>query len=382
MSSSGILLRLSGSLRQAWRVRGRRQSSELTSPFDKHKPDRLLLRAKALLRSGDRNMAISLLREAVAIDPGFVDAIEAEGEALDANGQTAEATTQYERARNLRSEHRAGAPDRHFVRRQRGPAISEILAYTSVIKSLRKHALPYLARGNAYLISGKHQLALDDYRYALKLQPKLWPAKALVGECLCSMGEYEQAIVAFNEVLAAQPRDTDTLNARGIALMALGRLMEANRDWRKQFELIEGPAGIPAKAYVALRLADYGTALPLIDEMKGKNGDEYWRLYSQTASLMLGMRLAKSAEATSGNWPAPLIALHFGAMTEAEVLARATTDGRRSEALFQLGVVASLREPIVAKAYWQKVIDLGRVDLVEFAASRNELARDTALSRA
>ena len=37
-----------------------------------------------------------------------------------------------------------------------------------------------------------------------------------------------------------------------------------------------------------------------------------------------------------GDWPAPLFALHAGKVTPEAVLAAATTEGRRTEALFQL----------------------------------------------
>ena len=53
---------------------------------------------------------------------------------------------------------------------------------------------------------------------------KLREVLALKGEALSTLGRYDEAIQLFDEVLAIDPNDRDTLNARGIARAALGRL--------------------------------------------------------------------------------------------------------------------------------------------------------------
>jgi Flp pilus assembly protein TadD len=131
-----------------------------------------------------------------------------------------------------------GAPDRHFVLRQQGSHTAEIVAYTRVLKSLKKFALPHLARGNAYLADRQPEMALADYERTLKLHPNSLDALALKGEALSALGQFGAAIEALDKVIAARPKDSEALNARGIAHMALGHVEQADGDWRQQLGLL------------------------------------------------------------------------------------------------------------------------------------------------
>ncbi len=371
-----MLLRLSGSLREVLGTRRRQSVDEWVPGSNGSEAEHLFLRATALFRAGDGETAIRLLRQASEIAPGFSDAIEAEAEALDMGGDTAAASAKYEQARRLRQVGRPGAPDRHFVLRQQGSHTAEIVAYTRVLKSLKKFALPHLARGNAYLADRQPELALADYERALKLHPNSLDALALKGEALSALGRYDAALEALDKVIAARPKDTEALNARGIAHMALGHVEQANGDWRQQLALLGGrPA---ASAYVTMRLADHDVALPHLETMvRNDRRDPYWTVYLRTALLRLGRPpVAGGAVVTDPkSWVSSLLALQSGRASEAEVMGRADNAARRAEALFQLGVAAHGRDRSVARTYWQQVVDTAQPTLVEYAAARNELAR-------
>jgi len=319
-------------------------------------------------------MAISLLRQASDLDPTFTDAMEAEGEILDASGDQAAAAVKYEMARSVRGKLRGGTPDRHFVVRQRGPMTAEILAYSSVIKSLRKRTLPFLARGNAYLASGQPELALADYERVLRLQPGSLDALSLKGEALSAMGRFREAERIFDKVLAARPKDVEALNARGIARMATGRLDEANRDWRLQFDFTEHcPA---ARACVALRLADYSLARPSLEvAVRAEESDLYWKLYLDVALVRLGEELPPADTKAEEAWPAALRALLRGTLRAGDLVSKADTAPRRAELSFQLGVLACRRDGAEARQHWQKVVDEAPPFFIESAAARNELSR-------
>lgn len=319
-------------------------------------------------------MAARLYADAASLEPFLAEAFESHGELLDQMGQRELATKQYALARNVHTRLRPGTPDRHFVLRQRGQFIAEIMAYDAVLGSLRKNALPHLARGNAYLAGGKPEKALVDYDDALKLKPKLTEISALRGEALSMLGRYEEAIRAFDAALAGGSNEAETLGGRAIARIAAGRFDEANADWRRQLDLLAGRAA--ARACVALRLADYEEALPHLESALVKDPvDPYWRLYRLTAQTRLGIPLGNDEMPQLDDWPGPLLALHRGHMNEKEILTRADNNCRRAEAYFQFGVVAFDRDRASAERHWGEVLKCAAPYLIEHGAARNELSR-------
>lgn len=331
------------------------------------------VRARALARSGEVNMAARLCQDAVALDPTLADAMEFEAELLDLQGHSGAAFEKYKTARNVRRSLRAGTPDRHFVWRQAGQSVANVLAYDNVLKSLKKYSLPYLARGNAYLSIGQPQQALADYQRALKVKPGLLDAVALKGEALSAAGRYEEAVTAFNEVLASRPSDADTLNSRGIAYMALGRVADANRDWKAQFDLMTGRPS--ARACLALRMGEYGLAVGELEQvLERRPVDAYWSLYLAAAKRRLGAP-PREAHTDGEGWPDLLLRLYDGSVTEREVVEAAGNEARRVEAWFHLGVIAHGENPAAATSMWRRVVDHGAPFMIEYAAARNELSR-------
>lgn len=377
MSDTGLMRRLGTTLRETWRQRNVGKFSS-TRNMELGVPEAHLLfrRARAMGRSGSLDMAARLYSDAAALEPTLAEAIESEGEVLDVRGHRTLALQRYEAARKVRAETRLGPPDRHFVLRQRGQFVAEIMAYDSVVSSLRKKALPFIARGNAYLAAAQPQNALADYLRALKLKPKSPDIMTLKGECLSLLGRHLEALQAFDASLALKPDDAEALGGRAIVRTALGRLDAANRDWRQQLELL--PDRASARACVAMRLADYDLALCTLSEALQKEPlDPYWHLYRLSAQRRIGMTISNDiANPVLGEaWPAQLLGLHAGRVSESEVLKQADTASRRAEALFQLGIMAIDRSPKLAERHWREVVECAAPSMIEYAAARNELSR-------
>lgn len=362
---------LSMSMREKWL---RRRITEDLQESDQTDFHRLYLRARALARSGAFELAMPLYQRAIELEPTLDEALEGWGEALDVLGQAETAQEKYAAARRIRAEMRQGAPDRHFVLRQRGHFTAEVLAYDAVVRSLKKNALPYIARGNAYLASGQPKEALANYNQALKRKRDLPAIAALKGEALSKLGHYGEAVRSFDVALKARPDDAEALGGRAIARVGLDLLEEANADWRLQFQLLAGRPS--ARACVALRMADYAAALPELDQALEKEpNDPYWHLYRLTARCRLGMPADLANLPLIDAWPGSLLALYTGRIGPAEFMKREATGGRSAEAKFQLGVLAFVRDRNVAEAYWRDLIEYSSPSLIEHAAARNELAR-------
>jgi len=319
----------------------------------------LYFRARASARAGDIEKAAQQFADLGEIAPTLTAALEGHGEAADRLGQSDLARAKYDVARRLRAAVRRGAPDRPFVLRNRGPFPAEIAAYTSVLLSVKDRTLPYVARGNALLAEGRAKLALLDYGCALSLKPDTHEIAALKAEALAMLGRYEEALVIFDTALAARPKDAEIYSGRAIACLALGRLEAADADWRRQFSLLP-PQQAAARACVSLRMADYAAALPELERALEKEPtDPYWRLYRLTSLRRVG-----------GKEEIPAL----DAMAD-DVLARADTEGRRAEALFQLAVTAWERDRAEARRRWEEVVAGSSPGLIEHAAARHELAR-------
>jgi tetratricopeptide (TPR) repeat protein len=359
---------------EAWRKILDRSGDKLTVATGAQEEE-LFQRARTMARAGDLQGAAASFGEAAAIDGDFFEAVEGHGEVLDMIGQSDAAMSKYEAVRRVRAKSREGAPDRSFVLRRTGRFPAEIAAYTSVLKSMKRRVLPFIARGNALLAAGRPEPALIDYESALLLKPGLPEALAMKGEALSMMGNYEKALEMFDAAFKAQPKDPDILSGRAIAYIALGRIEQADADWRRQFELLDGPRA-SARACVALRLADYATALAQLEAALAKEPkDPYWQLYRLTALTRLGKPAATAEVPVTEPWPAPLFGLYDARLTASEIMQRADNDPRRAEAAFQLGVLATAGDREVACRWFGEVVERANPSMIEYAAARHELAR-------
>jgi len=347
--------------------------------FGEPRPEALYLRARVQALAGDLKGAERQFADVTSLAPTFTPALEGHGEVLDMLGESERARSKYDAARKLRSQVRSGAPDRCAVLRNRGPFTSDIVAYTAMLRMgpAKRRALTYITRGNAYLASGYPKLALLDYGFALRLRPDLHEVTALKAEAQAMLGRYPSALRAFDVALAARPMDAEIYSGRAVVHMVLGKLDAADADWRRQLALLPAERA-SARACVLLRLADYEAALPELERaLKKEPADPYWQLYRLTSLHRLGRTVDRPGfdDATANDWPGPLLALHAGRLSAEGVLKRADNEGRRAEALFQLGIVTYTRDRAEAGRHWQQVIDKAPPTLIEHAAARHELAR-------
>lgn len=357
---------------------GRARSAERDSATPQGREEQvhlLMRRGRVAGMHGDLPMALSLFEEALRMLPDHTEAVEARAEALDMLGETASAGAAFDRYRELNASRRLGAPDRHYVWRHPRPSRADVLAYELVLRRVKKRLYPLIAQGNLLLSLGHPEAAIGYFDDALQLNGSLPEVKVLRACALMTAGKYVQAISALDAVLGAEPDDADALNTRGIAHMANGQVSQANADWSRQFDLLP-ESRASARACIALRMADYERALPEFEKALAREpGDPYWQLYRATAERRLGQAVRVAAPDAGAAWPAPLLALHAGTLDEAAVMARADNRQRRIEALFQLAVLAAGTDADKAAAKWREVMELAPVDMIEYAAARNELAR-------
>lgn len=324
-------------------------ADDLKSSDPERKGQGLFRRGRTKMRTGEPAAALAEFDQALKLLPNYAEAVAAKAESLDMMGKIDAARPEYERARKLWAAQRPGAPDRSYLFRQRGRFTFEVDSYELALLRVKTGSFPHLACGNALLAQGHPEEALKCYDRALKIKQNDPDLTALKGEALSMAGRYKQAIEAFDFALATNPKAPETLNARGIAKLGAGDLAGANADWRRQLELL--PTGqASARACVALRLADYGLALPELETAIAKEPNEpYWQLYRQTALRRLG----KTTDA------ADLVPV----------------GAQAAEVEFQKGAAAVATDKDAAKKHFRQTIKLGPVSLIEVCAAHNELSR-------
>ncbi len=324
-------------------------AGDLKSADPERRGQSLFRVGRTKMRGGETEAAVAEFEQALKLLPNYAEAVAARAESLDMLGRIEAARPEYERARTLWAAQRPGAPDRSYLFRQRGRFTFEVDSYELALLRVKTGSFPHLACGNALLAQGHPEEALKCYDRALKIKSNDPDLTALKGEALSMAGRYKQAIEAFDFALATNPKAPETLNARAIARLGLGDLAGANADWRRQLEFL--PAGqASARACVALRLADYATALPELEKAIAKEPNEpYWRLYRETALSRVG----KPGDA------AGLVPMGAHA----------------AEVEFQKGVVALTGDKAAAKVHFERTIKTGPVSLIEVCAAHNELSR-------
>jgi tetratricopeptide (TPR) repeat protein len=75
-------------------------------------------------------------------------------------------------------------------------------------------------------ITKQYKRAAKKYRTAIKHEPRLYQAHGSLGYALKQLGDYEDAMVAYDEALQLKPEYTPAIEYRAEAYLELGRLDE------------------------------------------------------------------------------------------------------------------------------------------------------------
>ena len=116
----------------------------------------------------------------------------------------------------------------------------------------------YLARGEGYHKDGKPEMALKQYKKALKINPDNVDVYASRGAAYFYMKNYEAAAKDFTVVINNQPNNVAAYNALGSSLAAMGKnedalkfvsaAVSANRDSTRLGESVERDAATETTA--------------------------------------------------------------------------------------------------------------------------------------
>lgn len=92
-------------------------------------------------------------------------------------------------------------------------------------------------RAFAYSQEKKYSDAIADLNKALELDPESNNFHRLRASCFFNSGDYERALPDFDEAIRRDPQNSNYYKTRGYCLNALGRNVEADKDFKKAEEL-------------------------------------------------------------------------------------------------------------------------------------------------
>ncbi len=234
-------------------------------------------------------------------------------------------------------------------------------------------------RGYVLSAAGRKDDALDAYAQASALDPRDVLSRVNRGSILLALGRNDEAKAVLDEALGIDPKSARAHNHRAVALERLGRLEEARTDYKAAIRLDPKDAVAPNNlGALAYRRGVEGAAATLFAKARELDPG-FW-----AAALNTSLSAALASPAQSAQADADVVAQALLADASAEVRARAkgveaaraaregrledakalhieqlTLDGNDASALNNLGVVEDrLGESREALTHFQSALDL------------------------
>jgi lipoprotein NlpI len=241
---------------------------------------------------------------------------------------------------------------------QLGEFENAIQDFTQTVLIKPEHKSAYLTRGVALRAVGRSEQALTDLTKALELrsdsEQEMYNLRGLAYN---DIGDYPNAIEDFTTALTFNPAWAYATRNRGRSRYYMGQYAEAAVDFEAAYDLERDP-WMAIWSFVALSRSNQESAAEniLTREMR---------------------RLREDA------WPRPIVEMLAGNMPPSEVLelTRDPSDpelsaGRATEAMYYIGEKLLLEgDSKQAAAFFERAIDLGVTNFVEYDAARIALER-------
>lgn len=263
------------------------------------------------------------------------------------------------------------------------------LAIKSGQHSQLNQATLFAHRGRARLELGNHQGAVQDFDAALELNPSSAMVHNERGRAYHKTGKNAQAVSAYTKAIALFPRYGEAFRNRGTAKVFQGKLQDAIVDLDTAIASANyDPASRILRGIAHYLRGNFDAAIPDLSAAT-ELGYPYPEaaLWIYLSERNLGRdgttNLIANADDLSGaEWPRPLIQTYLGETTAQVALESAThaistiQRRRQTQANFYLGALVQQKgNKLAARDYFEKALEFGLVDAIEYAGAALELQR-------
>ncbi len=179
------------------------------------------------VQMGEPQHALTLIKQAVALQPNNAQAHYNLGLACVKAGHLGQAVQNFDRAIALQPENFQAHYDRGLALQDLGQLAQALVAYDRVIALRADHSQAHVNKGNVLRTMQQPQAAVASYATAIALQPTDPLAHYNLGVILQDLQQQRQALQSFDRAIALGANFAALHNNRGNALAALRRLDEA-----------------------------------------------------------------------------------------------------------------------------------------------------------
>jgi tetratricopeptide (TPR) repeat protein len=206
------------------------------------KPElQLVHQANDFRRQGQLEDALARYDQALAIQPGFFEALYNRGILLWEMKRDEEALASLEKAIALRPDHAATWNNRGNVLRNLGRHQEALASFDQALTLKPDFPGALYNRANLLLLNlNRPQDALTAYDRSLALNPGFAEAWNNRGNALCSLGRLAEAVASYDKALAIRPDFVDALNCRGQVLFESNRIEEGIAAFMRAAALLPG----------------------------------------------------------------------------------------------------------------------------------------------
>jgi lipoprotein NlpI len=221
-------------------------------------------------------------------------------------------------------------------------------------ETAQNRAMAYNNRGIAWRLKGEYDRAMADYNEAIRLDPKYANAYNNRASAWSEKGDFDRAIGDYSEAIRLNPKYADAYYNRAVAWRDKGDLDKAIADYSEVIRLDPKDATAFFNRAIASffdgsipkAVADFSQASEL--DPKDPYAALWLHIVNQRSNLISHLAQA-TGQLDMTKWPAPLIRLFLGQLTQDAVLAAANDpdakkkQGQVCEANFYSGELALMQ---------------------------------------
>lgn len=187
----------------------------------------------ARMAQGQSDEAIACYRRALSLQPNLAEAHCNLGGALAQQGKLDESVANYRKALNLKPDYAKALGGLGNALKTQGKLEEAVASYRRLLIISPGDAGGHNNLGIALKMQGKSEEAALSYRQAVALQPRMAEAHNNLGILLAEQGKTDEAVAVYRQALACNPTFADAHLNLGSVLAEQGKAREAEVSYRE-----------------------------------------------------------------------------------------------------------------------------------------------------